>query len=214
MHIVWDWNGTLLDDLDEVVAAVNTTLADLGERPITASTYGALYTRPVRRFYERLLQRPVSEAEWERIDEVFHDAYRASEPRLAPDAVSALESVAGSGHTQSLLSMLWHDDLVTMVRGFRLGPYFARVDGLHGTRGAEKGPFLVHHLEALGNPEHVVVVGDALDDVAAARHAGVDCVLYDPGTFPEAQIEAAAVPTAGTLVEALEVAGVSSTAPS
>lgn len=48
-HIVWDWNGTLLDDLGTVVAAVNDTLATLGRRPICVEEYGANYTRPVRR---------------------------------------------------------------------------------------------------------------------------------------------------------------------
>ncbi len=209
MHIVWDWNGTLLDDLDEVVAAVNTTLTDLGVSPITVSTYGALYTRPVRHFYDRLLGRPVSDPEWERIDEVFHDAYRSAQPSLASDALDALEAVAAAGHTQSLLSMLWHDDLVPMVRRFGLERYFTRVDGLNGARGAEKGPFLVQHLNVLGHPRRVTVVGDALDDAAAARHAGVDCVLYDRGVFPADAVAAAGFPTASTLLDAIGVAGVS-----
>ena len=62
-HIVWDWNGTLLDDLAVVVAAVNDTLATVGRLPITIEEYGARYTRPVLLFYERLLGRSIEEAE-------------------------------------------------------------------------------------------------------------------------------------------------------
>ena len=75
-HVVWDWNGTLLHDLEQVVNSVNAALGTLGVEPIDADGYRAGYTRPVVKFYEHLLGRPVSDQEWERLDIEFHDAYR------------------------------------------------------------------------------------------------------------------------------------------
>lgn len=212
MHIVWDWNGTLLDDLTQVVSAVNTTLEAIGEAPITAREYGAHYQRPVRRFYESLLARAVPDDEWRQIDEVFHVAYRAllGEIRLAPDATAALEAIAGTGHTQSLLSMLWHDDLTDMVERFGVGHYMNRVEGLRGERGARKQTFLERHLAALDGrpvPSEVLMIGDALDDVEAATAVGTGCVLYDQGTFPADRIRATGAATASTLLGALQVGG-------
>ncbi|NIA24800.1 MAG: HAD hydrolase-like protein [Gammaproteobacteria bacterium] len=212
MHIVWDWNGTLLDDLTQVVDAVNVTLREIGEPSITVREYGAHYQRPVRRFYESLLGRTVPDDEWRLIDDVFHVAYRDLLPqmRLAPDATAALNSVTGAGHTQSLLSMLWHDDLVTMVERFGIGSSMRRVEGLRGERGARKQAFLESHLQALGesgNVQGVLMIGDALDDVEAAVAVGARCVLYDRGTFPQERIQATGVATASTLVGALEVGG-------
>jgi len=211
VHIVWDWNGTLLDDLSQVVDAVNVTLDMIGEAPITAREYGAHYQRPVRLFYESLLGRAVPDDEWRRIDDVFHLAYRELLPqiRLAPDAGEALQSVAEAGHTQSLLSMLWHDDLVPMVERFGIKPFLSRIEGLRGERGARKETFLDRHLQALGEtlPERVLMIGDALDDVEAAAAVGTRCVLYDRGTFPRERIEAMGVATASTLIQALEVGG-------
>jgi phosphoglycolate phosphatase-like HAD superfamily hydrolase len=111
-HIVWDWNGTLLDDLAIVVAAVNDTLATVDRRPITIEEYGANYTRPVLLFYERLLGRAVQEPEWLGFDEVFHVSYRqrVGQAELAADAMDSLGAARAAGLSQSLLSMYWHDE--------------------------------------------------------------------------------------------------------
>ncbi len=210
MHVVWDWNGTLLDDLDQVVAAVNATLRELGESQISIATYGAHYQRPVRRFYESLFERPVRDDEWRLIDELFHDAYRSQLPNvtLAPDATDALEAVDAAGHTQSLLSMLLHDDLVNMASMFGVDRFMRRVDGLRGARGVQKQASLESHIEALGlSKREVVIIGDALDDIAAALAAGTHCVMYDRGTFPREQIRRAGVPTASSLMGALRAGG-------
>ena len=57
IHVVWDWNGTLVEDLPIVVESVNAALDAIGEVPITEDDYRAYFTRPVGQFYERLLER-------------------------------------------------------------------------------------------------------------------------------------------------------------
>lgn len=211
-HVVWDWNGTLLDDQRLVVDALNAVLEDAGLPPADLETYQRLYTRPVRRFYERLFARPISDREWARVDEVYHDAYRAGieDARLASDAPDALDVIEDAGLTQSLLSMYRHRELVPLVRRLGVDGRFVRVDGLRGTGGGRKAGELEAHLEALagpGDPSQVVVIGDALDDAVAAAHVGAGCVLYDGGSHPRAALERAGPPVASTLTGALEVAG-------
>ena len=216
-HIVWDWNGTLLDDLTVVVAAVNDTLATVGRRSITIEEYGAHYTRPVLLFYERLLGRPVENSEWLRFDQVFHDSYRrlVESASLASDAREALIAAANAGLSQSLLSMYWHDELVPQVERFNLGEFLSRIDGLRGTPGDRKQEYMERHLEAVEDdlaeqiePSEVLVIGDALDDADAASALGFNCVLYNSGAYPAAQLETAGVPVVGSLMEALKVWGV------
>jgi phosphoglycolate phosphatase-like HAD superfamily hydrolase len=211
-HIVWDWNGTLFDDGHLVLEGLHAVLDDAGIPRVDRATYQRLYTRPVTVFYERLFGRALAPDEWERIDERFHAGYRAALDRaqLASDANDALAAVTAADGTQSLLSMFPHEELVPLVDRLGITPHFARVDGLRGAGGGVKAPFLERHLAALGDAfgrEQVVVVGDALDDAAAAAHAGVDCVLYDGGSHPRVELERAGVPVAATLTEALERAG-------
>jgi phosphoglycolate phosphatase-like HAD superfamily hydrolase len=207
-HVIWDWNGTLFDDLHIIVDAVNGSLDELGAAPIGVSDYRNLYTRPVRIFYDRLLGRPVSEREWIGIDKTFHDCYREALPRadLALDALEAVNRVRGRGWTQSILSMWYHDELVPFVAGRGLDRFMVRVDGNRGSGGETKHFHLERHLEALGIHEarDFLMVGDSLDDARAARHAGIACALYDSGAHHRSELEAAGVPVVDSLVEALD----------
>lgn len=216
-HVIWDWNGTLFDDLEIVVASVNVSLRAVGAPPIDVDTYRAVYQRPLHRFYEALLGRPVLPEEMRSIDDDFHAAYHAllDQARLTVDARRAVELVAERGQTQSVLSMWWHDRLVPAVRFFGLEDRMLAVDGHRGTPGASKEKHLAGHVEQLTRlfpglvrREAMAVIGDVTDDADAARAVGVGCVLYDGGSQPRAVLEAAGVPVAATLVEAVEMAGV------
>ncbi|MCU0281289.1 MAG: HAD hydrolase-like protein [Acidimicrobiia bacterium] len=214
-HVVWDWNGTLFDDLDIVVAAVNVSLRAVGAGPIDADRYREVYQRPLHRFYETLLGRPVLPEEMASIDLDFHDAYHAllDQARLTVDARRAVDLVAARGQTQSVLSMWWHDRLVPAVRYFALDDYMLAVDGHRGPAGASKQNHLARHVEQLvrlfpGRVEgrSMTVIGDVTDDADAARAVGVGCVLYDGGSQPRAALEATGAPVASSLIEAVELA--------
>jgi phosphoglycolate phosphatase-like HAD superfamily hydrolase len=213
-HVVWDWNGTLFDDLHLVVEAVNAVMADAGLHPITADDYRRLYTRPVHRFYERLYGRPVRDDEWVHLDRVFHDAYADELHRagLSADALHALGEVERAGRSQSLLSMYRHDALVPLVTDLGVHDRFVLVEGLRGEGGGHKATHLEAHLARVAHvagedPDRIVVVGDALDDLHAAQHVGARCVLYDAGSHPREELEATGAPIADSLVHALELAG-------
>jgi phosphoglycolate phosphatase-like HAD superfamily hydrolase len=208
-HLVWDWNGTLFDDHVAVVAAVNDALALLGLPPIDAHTYRTHFTRPVERFYEQVAGRPIEQAEWRALDDAFHHSYHGWLERLglAPDARAALEAAEAAGLSQSLLSMWRHRQLVPLVERLGIGHYFVRVDGLKVPGGSGKADHLVAHLAALEvEPSAAVLVGDALDDLAAARAVGAGCVLYDGGSHHRAALEATGAPVADTLTGALAAA--------
>jgi phosphoglycolate phosphatase-like HAD superfamily hydrolase len=208
-HLVWDWNGTLFDDHEAVVAAVNDALAGLGVAAIDADTYRTHFTRPVERFYEQVAGRPITAAEWRALDDAYHDSYQAWVERLglAADALAALEAAEAAGLGQSLLSMWRHKDLVPLVERLGIGHFFTRVDGLRVPGGAGKAEHLVEHLAGLGlDAAEVMLVGDALDDLHAARAVGAHCVLYDGGSHHRHMLEAAGVPVVDTLTAAVAAA--------
>lgn len=208
-HVVWDWNGTLFDDLHVVLEAVNAGLAPMGAGPIGLDEYRRHYTRPVRVFYDRLLGRPVSDEDWHLLDARFHQGYRDLLHRAHPhrDAQSALDMVRRRGVRQSLLSMFPHRELVPLVERLGMAGYFDRIDGLRGTPGDTKASYLESHLRQLiGDvaPADVLVIGDTPDDAAAARHVGAACVLYDNGAHHRQALEECGVPVVDRLVDAVE----------
>lgn len=211
-HVVWDWNGTLFDDLHLVVEAVNAGIAPLGIRSITLEDYRTHYTRPVKVFYERLAGGEISHRDWLDLDRRFHDAYRDLLPTagLSADAVEALTAVAEVPAGQSLLSMYPHHDLVPLVERLGVSSYFQRIDGLQGERGARKAGFLEAHLRELmadEDPSTVLLIGDATDDAVAAAHVGAPAVLVDNGSHHRDELESMGFPVASSLLEALRIKG-------
>jgi phosphoglycolate phosphatase-like HAD superfamily hydrolase len=206
-HIVWDWNGTLLDDLQLVVTATNVSLASAGGGPVTVEDHRRDFRRPVPHYYGWVLGRELSDAEFTDLDHAFHDAYNAglAECALAPDARAALASWSGG---QSLLSMWFHDELVPTIDRFGLRKHFRRIDGLRArVGGGTKAPHLAAHLEALGlRGDECVLIGDSLDDAAAAESVGADCVLYSGGLTDPAKLAAFGLPVADTLADAVALA--------
>jgi phosphoglycolate phosphatase-like HAD superfamily hydrolase len=203
-HIVWDWNGTLFHDIDAVVGATNEVFKPYELPPITADGFRAVYTRPIWVAYERMLGRPLTEGEWERLDRAFHDAYNrlADVCALAADAELALTSWDG---TQSLCSMAPHAHLVPKVDAFGITRYFSRVDGLLGKTGGEKAAHMEAHVTALGvRARDVLVIGDSVDDAMAARHVGARAVLYTGGMSTRAELESTGFPVVDSLAAALE----------
>ncbi|GGY97482.1 HAD family hydrolase [Streptomyces nitrosporeus] len=209
-HLVWDWNGTLLDDIDAVVGATNAAFAEAGLAPITLERYRETYCVPIPRFYERLLGRLPSDAEWERMDGIFHRHY--TERRAACGLTEGVEDLLGrwlrAGHSQSLLSMYGHDQLVPTVREYGIEPHFVRVDGRTGPSGGSKAQHMERHFAKLGDvdPGRSVVIGDAVDDAVAAAHVGARAVLYTGGSHSRSSLEAVGVPVVDTLAEAVAVA--------
>ncbi|WP_410791724.1 HAD family hydrolase [Kribbella sp. C-35] len=67
-HVVWDWNGTLLNDNHAVLAAVNEVCAGFGRAELSWGEWQAAYARPMRLSYEQILQRTLDEEEWAQVD--------------------------------------------------------------------------------------------------------------------------------------------------
>lgn len=212
-HLVWDWNGTLLDDIGAVIEATNAAFAELGLEQITLERYRELYCVPVPRFYERLLGRLPTDDEWLVMDAAFHRHYwtRAETCSLAAGAAELLTRRQLSGLTQSLLSLAPHEHLIPIVRRHGIEERFVRVDGRVGASTSGKAEHMVRHLAGLTGltgvtAERVVVIGDAADDAVAAAHVGAKAVLYTGGSHSRASLETVGVPVVDSLEEAVTLA--------
>ena len=206
-HVVWDWNGTLLNDNHAVLAAVNEVCTGFGRAELTWGEWQAAYARPMRLSYEQILQRVLDDEEWEQVDKLYHDRYDAllHTCELAAGVHDVLRTWGAGGRTQSLLSMWFHSRLTPTVELYGLTQYFTRVDGLPGeVGGGSKADSLVRHLqEQQLDPTGVVLIGDVVDDAHAAQAAGTQCVLVTTGAMTREALETTGAPVAGSISEAL-----------
>ncbi|NYH51012.1 MULTISPECIES: HAD family hydrolase [Nocardiopsis] len=193
-HIVWDWNGTLLDDNHANLAAVNAVCELFGRDPVEMDYWRSVFRRPLVPCYEELLGRALEDGEWKRVEQLYDSSYLEHLPscELTTGVPDVLHEWARGGGTQSLLSMAAHDHLVPLITERGLVPHFTRVDGRQfETEDDSKTEHLVRHLDQQGiDPSRVVLVGDIDDDARAAREAGARSVLVATGLMSRDRLEA------------------------
>ncbi|RJQ78649.1 HAD family hydrolase [Pseudonocardiaceae bacterium YIM PH 21723] len=208
-HIIWDWNGTLLDDNHAVIQAVNAVCAHFKRGTITHAEWQEIYTRPVSVSYSTLLGTELTVADWANVDRLYHQAYRAllHTCGLQRGADSALQGWRNAGGSQSLLSMFFHTELLPLVTQLGIADLFARIDGLREQTGGDtKVEYLRRHLADLGKqPDEVVLIGDITDDAEAAAQLGVDCVLVSVGAMTRRRLQTTGAPVVDSVPEALDL---------
>lgn len=216
--VVWDWNGTLLDD---TVAALNAFNAQLVRRdlpPISLDFYRDHFAFPVKPFYA-LCGVDLAREDWDELAREYHRSYAAEPKALNPEAVAALEAVRARGARQCVLSALRQDLLDAALTEHGIRPYFDYVygvDNLDGGSKLERAKELMAKLvpQSAGTvPRRVspaastiTLIGDAIHDAEVAKALGVNCVLVATGGHSAARLQAVA-PTADTLLQAIRAVG-------
>lgn len=191
-HVVWDWNGTLVDDLGATIAAANAAIQELGARlSLSPARYGEEFGHPVRDFYGRIVGRSLTDEEWLRASAAFEWTYSHLDHQLdlVRDARVVLNAFAENGTKQSILSMCPQARLETQVRRFGLSSYFLLLDGDTEIGPVSKSRRLGPHIDVLGGtPSTTVVVGDSCEEARAAQGVGAACIVVGPSRIsPSAQ---------------------------
>ena len=208
-YIIWDWNGTLLDDVGAAVNALNRMLAVRGVPSTTLEYYRGHFGFPVRPFYAELGV-DLEHEDWDRICLDFH-RFIAAEPgqSLREDASATLERASRQGFHQCILSALREDILRRDVVEFGIAKYFDEVFGVDNLDGATKlsrGHELFARLkERCGGEMRCFFIGDTLHDAEVAAALGFRCVLVDGGHQTAERLATTGHPVAATLSGALDI---------
>ena len=202
--IIWDWNGTLLDDTRASLNALNTLLEARSLKPITMDFYRDNFAFPVRPFYETC-GIDLAHEDWDALARDYHRLYAQEEKRLNSEALAALDAVRAHGVEQCVLSILRQDLLDEALTSFRIRDFFTRVCGTQSLDGASKLDQAKKLKTLLGDTRRIVMIGDALHDAEVARALHVNCVLCAQGGHSAARLRAAA-PCGETLLEAVSLA--------
>ena len=185
-HVIWDWNGTLLDDLDLSVDIMNGLLQRRGLPLMDRARYHAVFDFPVRAYYERL-GFDFRRDSFEELSAEFIAGYEARrwESRLHPLAREVLAGIQQAGMTQSVLSAYRGETLREIVTHFGLAPFFIRLTGLDNIYAHSKTELGRAWVAELGLPANdILMIGDTLHDLEVAEALGINCVLVATGHHP------------------------------
>lgn len=200
--IIWDYNGTLIDDVQTALFSVNDMLKKRKMPPITMEQYYSFMDAPITKFYEHLFD--LNKVPFEIIAQEFAQGYDRHIPAdpLMEHARLVLALARDLGTKQAVLSASHRDKIGKELERLGIAHYFDCVSGAddyHAGSKAQRGRQMV---TALGiRPERAVLIGDCLHDYHAAREIGTDCVLLSKGHQGREELLSAGVPVLDDLKE-------------
>ena len=207
-QVLWDWNGTLLDDLTYAIGVRNRTFPAFGLPRIgSVAEYHRQFTFPVRRYYERA---GVTDETFVAVAHAWMAEYVRGFDTvpLHGDAVETLARFAAAGVRQAVLSATRRDMLESQIARFPIRAYFTDVLGLSDIYARSKEAVGLDYLARCGVPAaSTLMIGDTLHDAEVARAMGTGCVLVARGHQSRETLLTAGVPVMDTLLEAAAWAG-------
>ena len=183
-HIIWDFNGTLLNDAQLSVDLDNDVFDQIGVPRITLEDYRNNMTMPVRDFYPRVGV-DYARHSYEEIARLWLDEFnkRAVGVGLIPGVLEVIRALHAQGRSQSVLSASYEPSVRAQCAALGLTPYMKDISGLQDESAGKKTEIGRRQLRELG--------------------LGADCVLVSWGHNDLKRLESAGLPVAHS-VEALE----------
>lgn len=182
-HIIWDWNGTLLNDVWLAVDVMNKILSIRQMPSLTTESYRNVFDFPVKDYYQKLGFN-FSKESFEKIGTEFIQGYdkRHLECKLHKNTLETIAHLNSQGRGQSILSARKHQELLCGTDKFGLQRYIQVLSGLQDHYANGKIELGKTHFAKLGEaPENVVMIGDTTHDYETANALGIDCILLSHG---------------------------------
>lgn len=190
-HIIWDWNGTIINDLDLCIELINGLLKEKKLKPISKEEYTNVFTIPVKNYYSAL-GFDFMEESFEAIGKRWMDEYerRKFECGLYDGVKNVLRKINQLGIGQSILSAYSQHTLDEMVEHYGLTNYFTHIVGLDNIYAASKLHLGKDLMKRLGNGKgETLLIGDTEHDYEVACEIGADCVLIANGHQSRKKLE-------------------------
>jgi len=188
MTILWDWNGTLLDDTRAALDTLNIMLARRGKPPIEMDFYRDHFGFPVRPFYE-FIGMDLDHEDWDALAKEYHDIYLEQPKALNARAIEALELARAKGARQCVVSALRQDFLDADLDHFGVRPYITLAygtDNLDGSSKLSRAKDLMATLHSTTTTSNynsqTCIIGDAFHDKEVADALGIRCILHGEGS--------------------------------
>ena len=209
-HVIWDFNGTLLDDTLLCWRIGNEMLEADGREPISLARYKEWLEYPILRYYEKLGYHFTPE-EFAQVSEDYHRVYdsRRHEAGLQEGVADALVAFRDAGLTQSVLSAYHQAGLDDAVEMLGIRDFFIDIVGLSDKLADGKVKTALDWIESRDmTPAEIVMVGDTLHDAEVAGALGCGCVLYSGGHNDRGRLSATGLPVIDHMDELMPLLGV------
>jgi phosphoglycolate phosphatase len=195
--IIWDWNGTLLNDLSLCVSSINVLLEKRKLFKLDAQKYKEVFSFPVRDYYETI-GFDFSTEDFEVPAMEFISLYESQVEKctLQPGALDVLNFFKEKGMKQFVLSAMHQNMLEKTLKHNGIFHFFEGVAGLgdhFAVSKVDRGLQLISQFKI--EKENAFIIGDTIHDFEVAQELGIRCILVADGHQSEERLQ-----STGTLV--------------
>lgn len=205
--VIWDWNGTLLNDTELCIDIMNGMLTQKGLHPITHETYRNKFTFPVLEYYESIGW-DFNKYDFSEVGMEFIERYklRLDECRLFPVVPTVLKWLRDNGINQYMLSAMESGLLVESTKNLGVAPYLQSIHGIndnyaHGKLDVAQKMIASEAIIA----EESIIIGDTLHDAEIASELGMHCILVAQGHQPFERLKKSGFPVVQRLEEIMSL---------
>jgi len=185
-NIIFDWSGTLVDDLPAVLKASNYVLTQSGKTAMSLEKFRAEFTLPFKKFYDR----HTPDVPMDQLETWFHHEFGQSQ-----------DSVVELPHARAFLEFCRAEKIRTFLLSTVHGDYFATQCKVTGFDAFLDKPYTdvwdkrekIHEILRENNlkPDETLFIGDMEHDIETARHGGIHSCAVLTGYNTLEQLRAA-----------------------
>ena len=181
--IIWDWNGTLLDDTLICKSIINKLLEQRSLPVLSLQKYKEIFTFPVKDYYQKAgFDFTQEEFKIPADDFIVRYTEKVKLAKLHHEATEVLEYLKSSNVQQFILSAMEQNSLKKSIEQFGINHYFNAIYGISDHYAHSKTANAIrlisdYHL----NPSEVCFIGDTVHDHEVAETIGCNCILIADG---------------------------------
>ena len=181
--IIWDWNGTLLNDIELCIRSINILLKNRDIPEINIKTYKEVFSFPVKDYYKTIgfdFEKEDFSIPAHQFIDLYNHGFDSC--TLQKQAVEVLNYFRERGIRQFVLSAMEHNMLEKTLKLKGIADFFEGVSGLndhYAVSKIESGRQLISDFKI--DIEEVWLIGDTIHDFEVATELGIKCVLIADG---------------------------------
>lgn len=197
-YVVWDFNGTLLNDVMTGIESINCLLRRRNLPTVdSVEQYRQVFGFPIIDYYRRL-GLPVEEEGYPALAVEWVEEYLSRTPRLYDGVTKILTKIRDVGIPQIILSATELDMLRGQLKSLGIAEYFDEVLGLDNIHAESKLEIAREWRARIGDGK-VLYFGDTGHDVQAAEALGAECILVAQGHESKEKLLQYGVPVVDSL---------------
>lgn len=194
-NILWDWNGTILNDTPVAFEATNILLEKYGYPTISLEYYKDNVDTPIVNFYSKIFD--LSKENMDTLDSEWCVLYNQLSYKITlhNGVQDLLSKLCERNCHQAVLSAFKTEEITKFAKKFSVEYYFKAILGTQNIVMESKTMRGNKYMaENSLDPQETLYIGDTVHDCDTAQGLGVDCILFSCGQQSKRLLEQCGVP--------------------